>query len=130
MAKVSVIGKGAFGGAQVLTYSIAKAEQKLTADKSRLTMEADTTETLTISGCMTALTFESVDTNIVTVQAAAGSTSAAVTAAARGSTFLIVRAAGNTNYKSAMLTVYKAKQQSTTSIGATAPLWSKAIASQ
>ena len=28
------------------------------------------------------------------------------------------------------ITIYKAKQQSTTSIGATAPLWSKAIASQ
>ncbi|MCD7821118.1 MAG: fibronectin type III domain-containing protein [Clostridiales bacterium] len=98
-ATVTVIGKGNYTGTVSKTFTIAKASQTVTATAAASSIYAGKTTTVTGKGTGT-ITYTSSNTSIATVNS-----SGKVTGKKPGTVTITVKAAGNSNYKSASKTV-------------------------
>ncbi len=98
-ATVTVTGKGNYTGSVKKTYTINKASQTVTASAASSSIKTGASTTITASGKGT-ITYSSASTSIATVSSAGKVTGKGV-----GSVKITVKAAGNSNYKSASTTV-------------------------
>ena len=94
-AKVVVTGAGQYSGVAEKTFTIAKAEQKLSAKDIKI--KAGDSEKAVVSGAQGALSFSSADPEVAMV-----AEDGTVTAVTEGTTKIIVNAAETPNYKNAI----------------------------
>ncbi|MCD8053492.1 MAG: leucine-rich repeat protein [Lachnospiraceae bacterium] len=100
-ATVTITGTGnSYSGELTATFTIAKAEQKLTAEMESTTLAYGQTATITVSGAEGALTYVSSNESAATVDA-----NGLVTAVATGTAQITVSAAATDNYNAAEATV-------------------------
>ena len=97
---VTVTGKGDFEGSAVKTFTIEKAGQALVANKEQITLEAGSTDTISVTGAKTAVTFTSSNEDVATVDA-----NGKVTAGSKGTAVIKAEAVETDNYKSDSVSV-------------------------
>jgi len=114
-AKAIVTGRGNYTGTAEKTFSIAKADYKITAKAAKTTLSATQKTTIKVTGAKGKVSYKSNKTTVATVDANGN-----VTAKAVGTATITVTDAGNANYNkaAAVKVIIKVTPKATTKLTA------------
>lgn len=114
-AKAIVTGRGNYTGTAEKTFSIAKADHKITAKAAKTTLSATQKTTIKVTGAKGKVSYKSNKTTVATVDANGN-----VTAKAVGTATITVTDAGNANYNkaAAVKVIIKVTPKATTKLTA------------